>query len=1573
MRQVSYTSLYSDTVNVAAPFNNVNKYLDPTKGEIDAQQGSVSNIELFKNLIQYKLKDDKYQIEKTDKNWLDQVFEGSKIYYGLDEILWGKFMVCVQCDKLNRKQTVLILDKLGVTFSDVIDVSNESQFYPAIENLDPKHNNSLERKCIAVALLQKYSLLSEEEISKIKSTVVKNNYDQIHAGDLASRCEILETKDVKKFGETILNTGLLQDRTVKSTLMDVIYKNESTSIELNNRLVYHLGEQLEQLFNPLTEYSPEQTEYTYKPPEEEKIDNTDSELTKAICNELLQFQTKFALNLVDFLQNFLIALRVEVLNEKINGLSTVKLNRLFPPTIDEVTRINCIFLDSLKAAIPFGAFEVLKACSVTIPYFYKAYTRHEAATKKFNKDIKLFLANFGKQIPSPQVYTEMKIETIIKGPQEKLMKLKLIMDRLWESQKWSDEEKDKAKEYYDNIIEIIHSFGTLKEPISSYSTRVFTPSGKILTELAKKWPVELQYKWLKRRVVGVFDVVLGPEFNDRGLLVIFSDYIVFLDIMDAHDYYNDKESNKPWLANVLMNSLINEVPLPSKIPTLNVSNYCYIDKVIVSVYERDIIRFDSFYDSDPFSISCKVISKTTSTNLVADLITKAKILEKDTAFHLFRANENGILLYSTAHEIDAYEKEKIKSNFSLFLNIDPSAELLDNYNIHVAFFAKLIDRPNGETIQLDILTRDNRKYQVNISPDKLIPEILHQLSYEIPICYSSLRSNNFSDLLNINKVIISNLITGSVDKKDIVDEPNGKTSADSFTMIHSKHRSYGSITTFRSYKSDMKDGSAEPIKEKVDATTPIENKRDTIRTQPQTILKDSGKTVPKTKTVHSQKQAVKTEVSAAKEIERPRKSNVKDNKKKEKRKSFVGAFIGLFGSKEKKNKSSERNNNVKSKEGSKSFLKRKQKQKASKKTISKPQAIDKSGESNKIADNNLNIAERNNKSSERHEDKIEDSEQQRVSSVIRNKDYYSSKDNQPATVEKAEMVNKRTDNKVIELKKSEILTKEVDGIQNNSKISTKDIFDKSFNDDLFGNYKVGNDTTVDKVKEQNNQDSNPNTENLKQNTSSKHVPIQTTIPWAKDIDTLTFALNITKEDNNSKLVDTDETSKNEIHTEKAIEQTSKSDSKIGTIVDKDNEDAILVEKNIRMKDQSIFPVVPKLIQKNIDFSRSASYKELFEITRLVLDELDAQYNWKRLKQEASLSENHVISASFGSTEDLVETEIESKKDIDNVTPEVVKSSDSNKILKISDIPILEPDSSLDNSEITKDFLNDLENIVDDVLKSNDFKKQSPSIQNQHKVFKVIKTTSPTMVNKNFDKKSSTDSNSDARSNEIPKKLLPSVDLVPGIKLEDEEEEEDQYLTPSAEPSAVFEQDMENETSKDSSDESTVNDTNKSVRAEILEDLNFSSFHMSFDDSKENEVENSVNLGANSELLNQLTKKNDTFQSPFAGQAPLIYRLPKSSPIKNTANNISGAKKLNRDDNDAIWVSPSKIPFYDFNGKPESNVQGKKSKAAVQEQLTNLQISGNSNMNKDISYTYLAGFIDSPDLGESNSNRLKFKE
>ncbi|KAG0662162.1 hypothetical protein C6P44_002349 [Monosporozyma unispora] len=822
------------------------------------------------------------------KEWLDKRLTDSTVYYNNDKLLWGPFLIIIYKDPDTKDISTLTIDKLGITYFPHIDITKKSIYYPAIENLPEEDQTSNIKKTLAVCLLEKFSQLTEDHIKAIAPQYpLKFEYDQTYAGELASKCRLFTHSTPEMLGHKLIEAGFFSvNKSIKSTLLDVVYENNEKFINSNNKLVFHLGEQLEQLFNPVTEYSPEQTEYNYKPPESESYIEEDGPLVKAIINELLQFQSNFTFNLVEFLQKVLITLRVRVLNDEIDGLSTAKLNRLFPPTIDEVTRINCIFLDSLKAAAPYGSLEILKACSLTIPYFYKAYTRHEAATKNFSKDIKLFLRNFQDILPEKDIYSELKIETIIKGPQEKLIKLKLIIDRLFKSKKkWASTlNEDLAKKEYSNIMDVIDSFGKLDKPLSSYNTRVFTPSGKILTELAKGWPVELQYKWLKRRVVGVYDIIDTSKSNNRNVLVIFSDYIVFLSIINFEKYYTTDGGHKPLISDILMNSLINEVPLPSKIPKLKVEKYSYIDKVFVSVFDEEFLRVDAIKDKESFSVTCQLANPmTANVTYISDLITKAKILEKDTAFHLFKAYENDITLYSTAHELEAYNNERIKSPFALFLNIEPASSLLAINNLQTAVFAKFVkETDDEEIIKFTILSSECNQTIIDLPSDEIIAKLIENISKHTSSYYSSISSSLGKDLMTCNISLLKEI-------KNLTDGPlpsKSDSSSQKFIIqqVNSQNKqSYGTITTFRSNTSDLKKSEED-------------NKKNT-----------SKKTLTPVKTNQKiQKPALKKPNTPLlkKEVQQLKKNQTKniELKSKEKKGGFFGIFKNMFGSSKKTKK-----------------------------------------------------------------------------------------------------------------------------------------------------------------------------------------------------------------------------------------------------------------------------------------------------------------------------------------------------------------------------------------------------------------------------------------------------------------------------------------------------------------------------------------------------------------------------------------------------------------------------------------------------------------------------------------------
>ncbi|CAI4951397.1 ATV_HP_G0103590.mRNA.1.CDS.1 [Saccharomyces cerevisiae] len=211
---------------------------------------------------------------------------------------------------------------------------------------------------------------------------------------------------------------------------------------------------------------------------------------------------------------------------------------------------------------------------------------------------------------------------------------------------------------------------------------------KSLQNLAKCWPWNCNTNGWKRRVVSVYDVVDLNDENKRNLLVIFSDYVVFINILEAESYYTSDGSNRPLISRYFNELIDQRSSVALKIPKLKVERHCYIDEVLVSILDKSTLRFDRLKGKDSFSMVCKLSSAFISSSSVADLITKARILEKDTAFHLFKASRSHFTLYSTAHELCAYDSEKNKIKICLILNIPPTKEILGSTTFIWLFFAR---------------------------------------------------------------------------------------------------------------------------------------------------------------------------------------------------------------------------------------------------------------------------------------------------------------------------------------------------------------------------------------------------------------------------------------------------------------------------------------------------------------------------------------------------------------------------------------------------------------------------------------------------------------------------------------------------------------------------------------------------------------------------------------------------------------------------------------------------------------------------------------------------------------------
>jgi hypothetical protein len=661
--------------------------------------------------------------------WMS-VFEYASYFVGYDEIVFGNVLIMVFKNVNTGKLCTRSITKFGFTSFDNLILSSKSRFWPACENLLPEYKLSKIRKSLAITNLKNYSKISNHcGIFPIDSF-----WDETNAGNLANSMTMIELKSPQDLGVSIMQLGLIQNHTISSLHLDVVY-DELELTESNqeeNKLISLLGERTDTLFDPLLEYSPEISQIDYNPSKNSVTTkyraNPEIDL---IIDELLNVQTNYAMGLVNLLQNFLIPLRIRVMESTdIKGI--VKLNKIFPPTIDEITRVNCILHDALNKAQEFGYYEIFSVLNMLVPYFYKPFVRHEANLKQFSLKLKNFYEKHqGRIFENPEInkggYSIKEIDSIVCGAITELPKLKLIINRLYSAISLDDniDSKDECtnEQAYKNIINVIDAFGTNDDvEKKDLRSRVFTPTGKILTELASNWPADLQYGWLKRRVIGIFELKnIKPTKNISPVevLVIFSDYLLFLNILD--DTYDTDDSIKQIsVSDLLMHSLVNQKPIPNltQFPLMKVSGWCSITDVFVRSYnsmvdigeEGEFIKFlstsakgfSSQRVMEPtFSKTYQVLNKPglkqVNKQQIVELVTKAKILNKSQPFHLFKSTQDSFRMFSTAQEIKVYDQENCRSQIALFLNmqVDDLQEYLKiNPKLQLIIHARSIDQKN---------------------------------------------------------------------------------------------------------------------------------------------------------------------------------------------------------------------------------------------------------------------------------------------------------------------------------------------------------------------------------------------------------------------------------------------------------------------------------------------------------------------------------------------------------------------------------------------------------------------------------------------------------------------------------------------------------------------------------------------------------------------------------------------------------------------------------------------------------------------------------------------------------------
>lgn len=753
--------------------------------------------------------------------WLS-IFPNAAYFIGYDDLLFENILIIVYESSKTGKISTLSITKFGVVSYENIILDSRSRFWPACENLIPKFQKSNVRRALAITLLKNNNRLSNHP----GHFVVNKHWDETTAGNLASDMSLIIDKRPDELGYKLLELGLLQQHGIQSVILDVIYDNSSIStnakiVEENNKLVFLLGTQLDQLFDPLLEYSPEQMDIQYNVPNSSDYEpplifhNT---LIDSIVGEIINVQTNYTMGLVGLLQNFVIPLRVYVLASS-TGTGITKINQVFPPTIDEITRINCILHENLEKAATLGYVQVFKVLGIVLPYFYKAFIRHEANLKNFNTRLNKFTKKNHKKIfenneINKNELSVREIESIISGSLLELPRLKLIMRRLYDTisieklklnnfeTNIDDDPEIKIINYYYKIaIEVIDAFGyseNKEEKRLGSQQRIFTPTGKLLTELASDWPSELQYGWLSRKVVGIFELRNVKEeidnFHNTDILIIFSDHLLFLNIVDDN-YYNDSSSNqktkKLSLPDVLMHSLVNEKPLPSlsQFPSMKVKFWCDINDVVASTYKslssknlniEEFLRFINIskigfksnnLDSKTFTSNYQVIKNSnnaiSSGNKIIELINKSKVLHKSQPFHLFKSYDPLLNVYSTAHDKEAYSNEKSKSPFALFLNTsldNPQSYFDDNPQVYLILSTSFI---NDYKIHITGLNRTNN-FTINeiIFADdltKCLKEIISKNSYFLFSSYNLITevlTHGYKDDLNYYTKYFTHSVSG---------------------------------------------------------------------------------------------------------------------------------------------------------------------------------------------------------------------------------------------------------------------------------------------------------------------------------------------------------------------------------------------------------------------------------------------------------------------------------------------------------------------------------------------------------------------------------------------------------------------------------------------------------------------------------------------------------------------------------------------------------------------------------------------------------------------------------------------
>ena len=183
------------------------------------------------------------QTLKESKEFHD-IFSESCIIKLNDEIILQKFIAIVyNIEKKADSFCCFLIDKFGCTFHKNIDISKNSKYFEAIQNLPIEHQNLNVSKSVAAAVLQKYAFILKHHPEFVENQELLN---PITAANTLINSELIETNEVVTPLQVCLKIqqfSLLNDRQLFSNFIDVVYNTNLglEKMEQNNHLVFFLG------------------------------------------------------------------------------------------------------------------------------------------------------------------------------------------------------------------------------------------------------------------------------------------------------------------------------------------------------------------------------------------------------------------------------------------------------------------------------------------------------------------------------------------------------------------------------------------------------------------------------------------------------------------------------------------------------------------------------------------------------------------------------------------------------------------------------------------------------------------------------------------------------------------------------------------------------------------------------------------------------------------------------------------------------------------------------------------------------------------------------------------------------------------------------------------------------------------------------------------------------------------------------------------------------------------------------------------------------------------------------------